>query len=305
MEPFTPESVETADDRASSGDEEHRSEGRLSKLFSIFTLRRAGKTREGDDGAVQPAEAASAATPLTHDAAALSEDFVFVQPPNLEEDFIFVNPSQTAPEEQMTPEPDGEEVYYLTGEGRMGPVRLSEVFRMVSDGELDLVTPLCKKGSSEWLTFTEYLKAREARKPAAKVRVPAAVPWEAAVAPLLGGLVPVLITQLWISWGHKPLPFQPHLWWIVPVVSSAFCFLDCRSLKGSGAEVDRSNFWFSLVPPLYLYRRVKSALALVFTFLVWCGSCLVALAGFVLVNEYNAPLLTVVERMVHVQRHLP
>ncbi|UFS69818.1 GYF domain-containing protein [Geomonas sp. RF6] len=216
-----------------------------------------------------------------------------------------VSELQAAPAELE--EAENEDLYYLTGDGRTGPVPISFMYQMVSDGDLDLNTMVSRKGTSDWLTFAQYLKAKadEAASPKAGAGKGAGmIPWIVISSPLWGSAVPVVATQIWVTLGYRPLAYQAHLWWSVLLLVTAACCLDFRARKKAGEAVGAADLWLSLLVPVYLYRRQKSALSLLAAFTLLTLCCLAALGGFVLVNGYNAPILTVIERMDHVQRHL-
>lgn len=196
-------------------------------------------------------------------------------------------------------EPPEESLFYLTGEGRMGPVPLSQLYDMIADGELDMETPVSTKGTTDWLTFSQYLRTGKDGKASVAGNALGGMAWGVALAPAWGAMVPLAATQASVALGYQPLAYQVEMWAVVLAMNIVMCYLDYRALKKSGRDLGLLGGVLCLVVPLYLCRRERTLPAKTGSLFLWSAAAATSLAGFLVVNTANVPILTVIERMIH------
>jgi hypothetical protein len=177
--------------------------------------------------------------------------------------------------------------YYVTGAGRAGPVAYAVLEKLLAEGQFSKDTPVWKAGMPDWVKFSE---CREVVEEEAVQSQTAAKPmrnryiWALAFAPLWGGVLQIVATEVRVATTNKTLDYYYQMWWIVVVINILVCGLDYLNFKRSGHDVGTIDKWLCLLVPVYIYRRDKIANANITRTCVWAVSCMLTVAMFVFLN---------------------
>ena len=141
--------------------------------------------------------------------------------------------------------------YYTHGSGNLGPVTEQQMIALINDGSVTSNTMVWCKGFTNWFTLQEttlsrYLPIQQTTfskkimdTTANPVSVDNTLVWILAFAPLIGGIIDVML-GIWIS---------------TLVINIALSYMDDNNLKKQG--VDTEKFGSAWLVPVYLYNRAQ------------------------------------------------